>query len=175
MTRSKKFAAKSLLALATLFSTALHAGEVLRPDVIVVATLYADYSWEAVVDEPLHLRSGLLQQNTSELGKYFSPDIAAAIVRDSDCAEKSGEVCALDFLPHWDSQDPTGATVRVFAGKILGEVLAVITHQRSKRKLIYQLKQTNSGWRITDIRSLNSGWRLLGLLKRPSTDQSGPM
>lgn len=169
----RRFVAISGLVVATVFPGWLMAADALRPDVAVVSELYADYAWEAVIDEPTSFRTGLLQQDRRNLGRYFADETTNAILRDRDCVQKSGGICALDFLPHWDSQDPSGATAKIVAGKALGEVIVTLTYHDSKRKLVYRVIQSNGGWRVSDIRSITSRWQLLKLLKWQKSARSG--
>jgi hypothetical protein len=77
----------------------------------VVRRLYRDFAWEAVFSDNDADRKwvGLLQQPRRVLQRYFTPKLAGLLVNDARCARKSGEICRIDFLPIWASQDP-GAT-----------------------------------------------------------------
>ena len=139
-------------------------GRGIREDVSVVRSLYDDFAGEAVLDEP-GTRKQLLDQSQVVLARYFTPELSLLIRQDRDCAARTREICKLDFLPIWASQDPTGATVKIAGESTLGEVVADIRYPNGeKRKLIYRLKKVQAGWRIADIVYVDDGESLSRIL-----------
>ena len=130
-----------------------------------VVQLYKDYSWEAVLDEPL-LPGTLTSEPQSILARYFDSTLVALILKDRTCSEEANAVCNLDFLPIWDAQDPPGLTVRIVPGK--DSTTVVVTVRNATRvdvsQLTYAMVRTAVGWRIHDI-SYNSHPSLVTLLR----------
>src|SRR6266568_914145 len=75
----------------------------------IVFKLYRDYAWEAVMAAGY---DGLMQQPPQILMQYFDDNLSALILRDRKCSEK-GEICRLDFVPIWTSQDPAAVDLTV--------------------------------------------------------------
>jgi hypothetical protein len=118
-----------------------------------VVALYRSIAWQAVVQQPAEAGPGLLGQPVAELGRWFDPALAALLAADHQCSRRSRQVCALDFDPLWDSQDPLGATVAITPGARAGEVRVQLAYGSTPREpLIFQLGSTATGWRIADIR-----------------------
>jgi hypothetical protein len=88
-----------------------------EPDPVqVVAQLYRDFAWEAVVDSPDWDDHRLLEQPRAVLERYFDPRLAALIVRDRECVARTQEICELDFSPIWASQDPGASEMKIVPG-----------------------------------------------------------
>ena len=122
-----------------------------RADVNVVRSLYDEFAGEAVLEDPGTQRP-LLDQSRAVLLRYFTPEMSMLLLRDRACAVRTREICNLDFLPIWDSQDPSGATVKMLGESALGSVRATIGYPNGeKRELVFRLARTSSGWRIADI------------------------
>jgi hypothetical protein len=133
----------------------------------VVRRLYREFAWEAVFSDPVvdHKWVGLLQQPPAVLERYFTPRLAHLLAKDADCARRSGEICRIDFLPIWASQDP-GATDLMVSPAIGGVVQVGFKYPGNGKAvtLRYSLVRAVSGWRIADISSPSQGWSLLNLL-----------
>lgn len=140
-------------------------GGVIRADVSVVRSLYEDFASEAVLDD-LETQRQLLDQPEAVLARYFTPELTSLIRHDRECAARTKEICRLDFMPIWASQDPSGATVRITDGATLGEVVAEVRYPNGeKKKLIYQLKKkVQAGWMIADIFYADNGESLSKIL-----------
>jgi hypothetical protein len=134
------------------------------PGIALIRRLYADYACEAVLDfcDPAH---ELLDQPRRVLERYFDSTLARLWVADRACETRTHEICKIDFLPMWASQDPTGTMVGVVAGKDSTEVRVELRNfgAPEPRVLLYSLTRTPSGWRIHDITS-EKEWSLRALL-----------
>ena len=125
-----------------------HAAE---SSVQVVARLYRNFAWEAVLAQPG--ATGLAQQPVSVLMQYFTPKLASALAEDAACAERRREVCALDFTLLWASQDPAAQDLYVTAGDGPSQVQVRFTYPSTRQvvQLTFRLVHTHSGWRVADI------------------------
>lgn len=135
-----------------------------RSDVGVVRSLYDDFAGEAVLDDP-GTQKQLLDQSRAVLARYFTPELSSLIRKDRECAARTREVCKLDFMPIWASQDPSGATVRIVGESIVGEVVAEVRYPNGGvRKLIYRLKKVQADWKVADIVYADNGETLSKIL-----------
>jgi hypothetical protein len=127
----------------------------------VVKKLYKDFAWETGA-LPTH-RPVFTEQRRFVLEKYLTRSLASLLIRDNTCAERTHEICQLDFSPLWDSQDPEGATFNV-AGPGPGNTISVtLTYPNNRPRVVnYDLKQTATGWRIDNIRTKE--WSLRRIL-----------
>ncbi|MCP5197525.1 MAG: hypothetical protein H6974_12210 [Gammaproteobacteria bacterium] len=90
------------------------------------------------------------------------------ILADRECQQRTQELCNLDFVPMWASQDPAAANLRVKLGTKPNEVLVQFNRSLNDRKLIeiyYEMEQVAGSWLIADIRT--SEWSLVELLENP--------
>lgn len=158
------FRLSTIAALSTLVAGSAGAGLPLSPQVELVTQLYKQYACEAVIEIPELSNCSLLDQPKSTLLHFFDPRLAQAITQDRTCTKKSRELCRLDFMPLWDSQDASGAIVSVSEGKNPTTVIADINYPQTKRQLTYSLKKTKRGWRIVDIAYGDSKLSLMGIL-----------
>jgi hypothetical protein len=139
--------------------------------VAIVEKLYVDFAWESVLATISTQRTGLFQLPRAGLEIYFTPALAALIERDQECSVHIHEICRLDYLPHWNSQDPSGATdleIRSEGGvppTVAVEFLYLGTG--TKTQLKYRLQHTRAGWRIADIVDAKDGSSLVKLLEAP--------
>jgi hypothetical protein len=157
----------SLVLLATaLFATSADA-ELRQPNVNspegIVFKLYRDYAWEAVMAAEW---DGLMEQPPQILKQYFDDNLTALILRDRKCSEK-GEICRLDFVPIWTSQDPAAVdlTVEKTEKKNIIKVKFRYPSTNEKIELKYRVTKTTKGWRISDISGKD--WSLLAILSAP--------
>jgi hypothetical protein len=134
--------------------------------VATVAQLYRDFAWEAVVEEPSADDHGLLDQPRSVLQRYFDDHLTDLWLADRACEAKRHEICRIDFLPIWSSQDPMarGLTIVQSADRNVVDV-TFHTHEDHVVHLTYHVIRTPRGWRIDDIRN-GSDWSLRQLLSR---------
>jgi hypothetical protein len=144
------------IALVSLFALASNVGSAtenngVRADINIVRSLYDEFAGEAVLEDP-QTQKPLLDQSRAVLLRYFTSELSVLILRDRECAARTRDICNLDFLPIWDSQDPTGATVKMAGESALGKVRATVRYPNGeKRELVFRLTKTSVGWRIVDI------------------------
>jgi hypothetical protein len=131
----------------------------------VVAQLYRDFAWEAVVHSPDWDGRALLDQPRAVLERYFDSNLATLILRDRECVAQTGEICQLDFSPIWASQDPGASELNVAAGPSPDVVNVRFRYPGDGKKieLSYRMVKTRAGWRIADIHN-NGDWALLSIL-----------
>lgn len=121
--------------------------------VALVQSVYDAYAWEPVADESSAQRETLFSEPEPVLDRYFDDSFKAAILKDRACVERTKEICNLDFLPIWQTQDPTGIkNVQVVAGKEPNSVIArFIGFFEEPMEVRYSMTQTARGWRISDM------------------------
>ena len=135
---------------AILLLAACSAAGAAEPASEVVLRLYRDFAWEAVLAQPAD--TGLAQQPEAALLSYFTPELAHALAADAACASRRQEVCALDFLPLWASQDPGAYDLSVaMAGPHAAQATYVSPHTGKATTLRFELAPTKAGWRVSDI------------------------
>jgi hypothetical protein len=133
-----------------------------------VERLYHDEAW--VTTERLPKGIDVFSASPEVMATYLDTSLVRAILVDRACQRRVGGECNLDFDPVWDSQDPSGSTVRVAATPSPLVVRASIHHVYRDRTTVvtYRMRHTPAGWRIADMGG--RGWpSLLRLLNRPST------
>lgn len=131
----------------------------------MVAQLYRDFAWEAVMRQPNWI--GLMDQPREIIERYFDKKLTTLILRDRACAEKEG-MCKLSFSPIWASQDPSANDLKVQQSDKAEIVLVKFRYPSTNETvtLMYQLTKTSNGWRISDISGIMNGgkWSLLSIL-----------
>lgn len=129
----------------------------------IVFKIYKDFAWEAVMSGPY---DGLMQQPQIVLEQYFDEKLTSLILKDRACAKKKG-MCNLDFLPIWDSQDPSAGDLTV--EKTNKPYIISVTFRYpsidKKIELKYRVTKTTKGWRISNISGKD--WSLLLILSSP--------
>ena len=139
-----------LFLLSGLYATNSLAANV-SPQVAIVRALYERFSAEAVLDSPSPAAE-LADQPMSVLSRYFDADLVTLWRQDRACVVRTHEICRLDFLPLWDSQDASGATVAIQPESKPDSVQAIVTYPSNEKHVLrYKLMRTPSGWRIHDI------------------------
>lgn len=131
----------------------------------IVAQLYRDFAWEAIIDEPGWDGHNLLDQPRLVLERYFDHNLASLILKDRQCEIQTHEICRLDFSPIWASQDPGASETKIISGATPNIVSVKFRYPSdgTKIELSYRMVKTNAGWRIADIR-YSSGSTLLSIL-----------
>jgi hypothetical protein len=89
------------------------------------------------------------------LARYFDGDLTDLFIKDFECRKKEqGGVCNLDFDPILDAQDFDEKTKDLKIVNVSGQpnVFNVTFTNLGTRTLIYNLKKTPKGWRISDIK-----------------------
>lgn len=150
-----------------LFGMSLAAQDSKRsPGLDVVARLYRDYAWEAVVEYPVWHGHELLDQPRGVLSRYFDDGLIRLWLADRACEVRTRETCHINFVPMWDSQDPSGTFVDISPTDDSTLVQVELHHAfQGERTLNYRMVKTPVGWRIHDI-SLPGKWTLVDLLSK---------
>src|SRR4029453_4147576 len=88
------------------------------------------------------------------LSKYFDKELTALFLKDDECTKREQGVCNLDFDPIYDAQDFDKETKDLKIVSVSGQpnVFNVTFTNLGTRTLIYNLKKTPKGWRISDIK-----------------------
>lgn len=87
------------------------------------------------------------------LAKYFDGDLTDLFIKDFECQKREQGVCNLDFDPILEAQD-FEETKNLKIVHVSGQpnVFNVTFTNLGTRTLIYTLKKTPKGWRISDIK-----------------------
>jgi hypothetical protein len=122
----------------------------------VITGLYSEYqpSNFRQLNEKQKRGLGMKYYSKDVLAKYFDENLTRLFLKDEKCKEASGEICNLDFDPALDAQDydaesPFNLKISKISDKPL-RYKATFTNIGT-RSLVYELVQTKSGWRISDI------------------------
>lgn len=152
-------------AIAVAFLAASVGAQKPNPALDVVAQLYRDFAWEAVVETPRWNGHELLDQPRAVLARYFDDGLVRLWLADRACEARTHEICKIDFMPIWDSQDASGTFVNIASTDDPSVVRVELRHpfNEEPRVLNYRLVKTSAGWRIHDI-SKTGGWSLVKLL-----------
>jgi hypothetical protein len=140
----------------------------IAPGLQVVRQLYADFACEAVIDEPgCDSRHELIDQPQAVLEQYVDAALTRLWLADRKCEARTHEICNVDFLPIWASQDPSGTFVRILPTSDSTRIDVELRHPyyTEPRVLQYTLVSTKTGWRIHDI-ARPGEWSLLALLSK---------
>lgn len=120
---------------------------------VLVAEIYKAFAWQALSSANDIFGKPLLQQEGPILRRYFDKELASLLVKDRQCAVRTGEICNLDFDPIFASQDPAAADLSIHSAPS-DSVLVEFTYPSSgeKIRLEYRLAKSPAGWRVSDIR-----------------------
>jgi len=145
-----------LLLVVTLFvghPASVPAAPLSSDEIRVVASLYRDFAWEVLTSESLGGESGFIDQPRSVLERYLTPSLATLILEDRACVERTREVCAMGFMPLWNSQDPSPSGLRIGAGANASEVLVQFRPSSMDDEVAFRFEmvQTDAGPRVQDI------------------------
>lgn len=117
-----------------------------------VYRLYKAFSWEAVIEEP-NASTQFSDQPGPVLRKFLTPELARLIQQDRQCAARTHEICLMDFMPLWGSQDPAATELKIANGSRRGEVVVSYIYPSNQEKvtLRYLLVRHGNDWRVADI------------------------
>lgn len=118
----------------------------------VVAKLYRAYAWQAIATQPDLLGEGLAGESRTRLERYFTPELAQLLVKDSACQRKRREICNLDFDPLFNTQDPrvTDLTVETTGpSTVRTQFIDPVTNE--KTRITFRLTMVKRQWRIADV------------------------
>ena len=142
------------LALAVVAAASPRAEEVraYREPQDVVAWLYRDFAWEAVMS-PRFAGDTFIDQPREVLERYFVEDLAALVLMDRECARRTKEICKLDFDPLFASNDPGASDLKVswVAQSGLVHVTFKYPGNGQRIELDYKVVKSKRGWRVSDI------------------------
>jgi hypothetical protein len=90
-----------------------------------------------------------------DVEKYFDTELSSLFLKDEQCKKKTREICNLDFDPILAAQDfDEKGKLNLKVQKLperTKEKYKVTFNNMGTTTLVYELKQTSGGWRITDI------------------------
>jgi hypothetical protein len=145
----------------------------------VVAWLYRDFGWEALIWHHFG-KDTLVHQPMSVFKRYFTSRLAELIVKDREHATRTKQLGHIDFILIFGSQDPDGiSNIRITQkpGTNVVSVLYDYNREKDVMKIDFETVQTENGWRISDMyyKSRKSHafpdpgleFSLLGILSRP--------
>lgn len=89
------------------------------------------------------------------LSKYFDREMTDLFLKDYACSKRTGEVCNLDYDPIYNTQEISDAEPKLQIKKLSSTKdtasFEVDFDNYGPVKLTYQLRKTESGWRVSDI------------------------
>ena len=117
-----------------------------------VYRLYMAFSWEAVIDEPDSAKQ-FSDQSGVVLRQFLTPELAKLLQQDRKCAARTHEICRMNFMPLWASQDPGATELKIVNGSHVGEVVVSFIYPSTQEKvsLRYVMVNHGKGWRVSDI------------------------
>jgi hypothetical protein len=118
----------------------------------VVAWVYRDFAYQAIFTS-YWKEGGVAQQPLKVLQRYFTDELAALLVKDRECSERTHEICNLDWDPIFASQDPGAVALEVSKPDAANIVRVEFGYPNTdkKAKLAFHVQHTSRGWRISDI------------------------
>lgn len=122
------------------------------PQLTLVERLYQDFAFETSDSAPPPGVESLEDQPKAVLERYFDPKLSELLIRDRECAARTGSICNLDASILWDSQDPAGTKASIRPGDSPETVFVTLTHFNGQSsRLTFILVKSGSGWKISDI------------------------
>jgi hypothetical protein len=136
-----------LLAYSVFFLTACCLGKTAQSPEQFLEKLYTS-------DHVPMLDLGINFTNREALSKFFDSELTDLFIKDNECTIREQGTCNLNADPIYDAQDYDDETTGLKISQVDGEVsqFAVTFTNISTRTLIYKLKNTKEGWRISDIK-----------------------
>ena len=123
----------------------------------VIYQLYKEFGWVALfAPDPKadhYLGAEITEQPEPVLRHYFDKELSRLIVKEAACLRQhQGELCNLEFVPLYGSQDPAAEELRILP-HAPDQVWVEYTYPATREKITlkYRLRHTAQGWRITDI------------------------
>jgi hypothetical protein len=145
----------------------------------VVAWLYRDFGWEALIWHYFG-KDTLVNQPMNVLKRYFTSRLAELIVKDREHATRTKQLGHIDFMLIFGSQDPYGiSNIRITRkpGTNVVSVLYDYNREKDVMRIDFETIQTGNGWRISDMHYKTRKshafpdpgveFSLLGLLSQP--------
>ncbi|MBW4551066.1 MAG: DUF3828 domain-containing protein [Aphanocapsa sp. GSE-SYN-MK-11-07L] len=111
-------------------------------------------------------------EQESVLSQYFDEELTRLIIKDNECEKKSRSICNLDFDPFVEAQnyDKKVGYSNLKLRRLKSEpdaVIEVAFENIEPRKIVYQARMTEAGWRISDIVYQDGQFSLKSLLSQP--------
>jgi hypothetical protein len=106
--------------------------------------------------------------NRKSISKYCDSRLTNLFIKDCECGKKTQEVCNLDWDPFYDAQDFDESEPNPRIKQISSSSYEVTITNIGERKLIYEVKKTKVGWRISNIKSPSTNWSLVDVLSGKS-------
>ena len=113
---------------------------------------------------------GIFLDKSSDIHRYFAPDLAKLMIADDAAAAKRGDVPNLDGDPFIDAQDWTITHIVIHIDSETGDRAKATVHFENFKKpetVRLDLVKTPEGWRISDIVWPGKDGSLRGLYKKP--------
>lgn len=104
------------------------------------------------------------------ISRFCDAELTDLFIKDCECSRKTEGICNLDWDPFYAAQDfgesdPNPRMKRLQRpGRV---VLDVTITNLSDIHLIYEMKQTKAGWRVSDITCTKPAWTLKKVLSTP--------
>jgi hypothetical protein len=123
----------------------------------LVAKLYRELAGEAVMNDSELAPHDLFFESRDVMRHYLDPSLIGLILEDRRCSERMQGICALDFSPIWNSQDPAGTQIDFLKERDTTRIAVQLRHSYDGRldTLTYRMIKTPAGWRIHDIEYSN--------------------
>ncbi|MBV1775310.1 YbjP/YqhG family protein [Burkholderiaceae bacterium DAT-1] len=117
-----------------------------------VKRIYHDFAWEDAEGTGT-TRKTLLDESDEVWQRYFTPELIHLMRNDRECAERSHEICWLDFAILWANQDPAMQNISIRRGRKTNIVEVKITRPNSPASthIRYVVKQVGGRWLIDDV------------------------
>lgn len=133
-------------------SSAANSHEYRKPE-DVVAWLYRDFSWVAVMGDQYWKNDSLIEQPRQILALYFSDELVSLIMKDREYVKETHELGNLNFDPIFASQDPSADDLKISSvdKSDMVHVQYVCPYNQKQIKLDFKVERTTHGWRISDI------------------------
>ena len=106
--------------------------------------------------------------NKKAISKYADARLTALFIKDCECTRRTQEICNLGSDPFYDAQDFDGSDPNPRIRQVAANAYEVTFSNFGDQKLIYKLKKTSDGWRVSDIESPSNKTSLVKLLSTKS-------
>jgi hypothetical protein len=106
--------------------------------------------------------------NKKAISKYADARLTTLFLKDCECARRTQEFCMLDSDPFYDAQDFDSSDPNPRVRQVAANTYEVTFSNFGDQKLIYKMKKTSAGWRVSDIESPSNKWTLTKLLSTKS-------
>jgi hypothetical protein len=130
--------------------------QVFQPPENLIIGLYKEYKPENInkLTEKQRLHLGLRFDKPEAVSRYFDETLTKLIRQEENCKKRTREICNLDFDPVLNAQDFDEATPFNLKMKRVAEApvrYKVTFTNGGRQSLIYELRQTKNGWKISNI------------------------